>query len=88
MTQDIVDKLNLEFAEYGYTGTMDNIVCSEFYEGTQTEEYDMIMTCTFDDACGEYGEESDGSWWKYYCGDNATKLLAAGTATLMLAFTI
>ena len=48
----------------------------------------MIYTCTFDDACGEYGEEADGSWWKYYCGDNATKLLAAGSATLMLAFAI
>ena len=67
---------------------MDNILCSEFYEGTKTEEYEMIYTCTFDDACGEYGEEADGSWWKYYCGDNATKLLAAGTATLMLAFAI
>ena len=86
MTDDILATLNNEFAMYEVEGTMDDVICAEVSGMTDDGEEWEAMTCTLIYACDESGYE-DGTTWEYDC-EGASKLVAAGTAMLMLAYSM
>ena len=86
LTDDILAQVNKEFAEDDIEGTMDDLICAYAFGETDDGEEWEAMTCTLAFACGESGYE-DGSTWQVDC-EGASKLVAAGTAMLMLAYSM
>ena len=76
--------MNLDF-EGDAVGTLDDLICARIVGKYGMESFE-ISTCTLTYACDEAGEDEDGTKWEFSCDDGASKLVAAGTALLMLAY--